>query len=153
MKFNFKLERLKDLKENFQDLARIELGRKIQEKIKVEEEIKVMNSKIEIISRKFKSEIHDSIPIAKLTSLIEYRKSLNEKLDNLHLELKKREIEEEIARNDYIEAKKEKDVLEKLKDKRYEEYKIEEKRLDIKELDELARNAYHYNGGTKNGQN
>lgn len=153
MKFNFKLERLKDLKENFQDLARIELGKKIQERIKVEEEIKVMNSKIEIISRKFKSEIHDSIPIAKLTSLIEYRKSLNEKLDNLHLELKKREIEEEIARNDYIEAKKEKDVLEKLKEKRYEEYKIEEKRLDIKELDEVARNAYHFNGGKKNGQN
>lgn len=153
MKFDFKLERLKDLKENFQDLARIELGKKIQERIKVEEEIKVMNSKIEIISRKFKSEIHDSIPIAKLTSLIEYRKSLNEKLDNLYLELKKREIEEEIARNDYIEAKKEKDVLEKLKDKRYEEYKIQEKRLDIKELDEVARNAYHFNGGKKNGQN
>lgn len=153
MKFDFKLERLKDLKENFQDLARIELGKKIQERIKVEEEIKVMNSEIEIISRKFKSEIHDSIPIAKLTSLIEYRKSLNEKLDNLYLELKKREIEEEIARNDYIEAKKEKDVLEKLKDKRYEEYKIQEKRLDIKELDEVARNAYHFNGGKKNGQN
>ncbi|RAO98408.1 hypothetical protein PW5551_09955 [Petrotoga sp. 9PW.55.5.1] len=153
MKFNFKLERLKDLKENFQDFARIELGKKIQERIKVEEEIKVMNSKIEIISRNFKSEIHDSIPIAKLTSLIEYRESLNEKLDNLYLELKKREIEEEIARNDYIEAKKEKDVLEKLKDKRYEEYKIQEKRLDIKELDEVARNAYHFNGGKKNGQN
>jgi len=153
MKFDFKLERLKDLKENFQDLARIELGKKIQERIKVEEEIKLMNSEIEISSRNFKSEIHDSIPIAKLTSLIEYRESLNEKLDNLYLELKKREIEEEIARNDYIEAKKEKDVLEKLKDKRYEEYKIQEKRLDIKELDEVARNAYHFNGGKKNGQN
>lgn len=153
MKFDFKLERLKDLKENFQDLARIELGKKIQERIKVEEEIKLMNSEIEISSRNFKSEIHDSIPIAKLTSLIEYRESLNEKIDNLYLELKKREIEEEIARNDYIEAKKEKDVLEKLKDKRYEEYKIQEKRLDIKELDEVARNAYHFNGGKKNGQN
>ncbi|POZ90788.1 flagellar export protein FliJ [Petrotoga halophila] len=143
MKFEFRLERLKDLKKSFEDTARIELGIKSKQRQLVEDEIKGISNKIDAFSTEFIKEVKDTISITKLLSMIEYNNYLNDQLSQLRLELQERLQEEEIARQNYLKAKSEKDILQKLKDKRLNEFKVQEKRADIKKLDEIARLNHH----------
>ncbi len=139
MKFEFRLERLKDLKERLEDTARIELGKKSKQRQLVEDEINQMSDKFDAFSTEFIKEVKDTISITKLSNMIEYKNYLNEQLSQLNLVLQEKLQEEEIARQNYLRAKNEKDILQKLKDKRFDEFKMQEKRADIKELDEIAR--------------
>ncbi|ABX32640.1 flagellar export protein FliJ [Petrotoga mobilis SJ95] len=139
MKFEFRLERLKDLKKILEDNARMELGKKSKQRQLVEDEIKQISNKIDTFSDEFTKEVKDTISITKLSNMIEYKNHLNEQLSQLHLVLHEKLQEEEIARQNYLKAKNEKDILQKLKDKRFDEFKIQEKRANIKELDEIAR--------------
>ena len=139
MKFEFRLERLKDLKKILEDNARIELGKKSKQRQLVEDEINQISNKIDTFSTEFIKEVKDTISITKLSNMIEYKNYLNEQLSQLRLVLQEKLQEEEMARQNYLKAKNEKDILQKLKDKRFDEFKIREKRADIKELDEIAR--------------
>ncbi|PNR95594.1 flagellar export protein FliJ [Petrotoga olearia] len=143
MKFEFRLERLKDLKKSLEDTARIELGIKNKQRQLVEDEINKMNNKIDTFSTEFIKEVKDTISITKLLSMIEYNNYLNDQLSQLRLELQEQLQEEETARQNYLKAKSEKDILQKLKDKRLNEFKVQEKRADIRELDEIARLNHH----------
>jgi flagellar FliJ protein len=145
MGFKYRLDRLQNLKEKFEDSARIELGRKVEERKKVEEEIRELNKKIDNFSFEFRNEIKKAVSVSKLTNMIEYKKYLNDQLNNLFVDLHKKIQEEEEALENYLKAKREKDVLQKLKDKRLEDYRIEEKRQEIKDLDEIARINYIIN--------
>ncbi|PNR92865.1 flagellar export protein FliJ [Petrotoga sp. 9PWA.NaAc.5.4] len=147
MAFKFKLERLKDLRERYEEMSRIELGKKIEERLAIEKEIASLNKKIEAFSLEFKNEIKKSVSVSKLTNMIDYKKQLNSLLSNLVIKLNQKIQEEEIARNNYLNAKKEKDVLQKLQERRFESYKTDEKRKDIKELDEIAQMNYFTKGG------
>jgi flagellar FliJ protein len=146
MAFKFKLERLKDLREHYEEMSRIELGKKIEERLEIEKEIVSLNKKIDAFSLEFKNEIKKSVSVSKLTNMIDYKKQLNSLLSNLVIKLNQKIREEEIARNNYLNAKKEKDVLQKLQDRRFESYKTDEKRKDIKELDEIAQINYFTRG-------
>ncbi|MDN5346193.1 hypothetical protein X928_02240 [Petrotoga miotherma DSM 10691] len=139
MKFEFRLERLKDLKKILEDNARIELGKKSKQRQLVEDEINQISNKIDTFSTEFIKEVKDTISITKLSNMVEYKNYLNEQLSQLRLVLQEKLQEEEMARQNYLKAKNEKDILQKLKDKRFDEFKIREKRADIKELDEIAR--------------
>jgi flagellar FliJ protein len=139
LKFEFRLERLKDLKKILEDTARIELGKKSKQRQLVEDEINQISNKIDTFSTEFIKEVKDTISITKLSNMIEYKNYLNEQLSQLHLVLQEKLQEEETARQNYLRAKNEKDILQKLKDKRFDEFKMQEKRADIKELDEIAR--------------
>ena len=77
--------------------------------------------------------------------MIEYKKYLNDQLNSLFKKLNEKIKEEEEALENYLQAKREKDILQKLKDKRLEDYRIEEKRQEIKDLDEVARINYIIN--------
>lgn len=145
MGFKYRLGRLQNLKEKFEDSARLELGKKVEERKKVEEDIRDLNKKIESFSLEFRNEIKGTVSVTKLTNMIEYKKNLNDQLNSLFKELNKKIKEEEEALENYLQAKREKDILQKLKDKRLEDYRIEEKRQEIKDLDEVARINYIIN--------
>jgi len=145
MGFKYRLGRLQNLKEKFEDSARLELGKKVEERKKVEEDIRELNKKIESFSLEFRNEIKGAVSVTKLTNMIEYKKYLNDQLNSLFKELNKKIKEEEEALENYLQAKREKDILQKLKDKRLEDYRIEEKRQEIKDLDEVARINYIIN--------
>ena len=145
MGFKYRLGRLQNLKEKFEDSARLELGKKVEERKKVEEDIRDLNKKIESFSLEFRNEIKGAVSVTKLTNMIEYKKYLNDQLNSLFKELNKKIKEEEEALENYLQAKREKDILQKLKDKRLEDYRIEEKRQEIKDLDEVARINYIIN--------
>ncbi|MDY6895031.1 MAG: hypothetical protein SVO01_06395, partial [Thermotogota bacterium] len=85
MKFEFRLERLKDLKKILEDTARIELGKKSKQRQLVEDEINQISNKIDTFSTEFIKEVKDTISITKLSNMIEYKNYLNEQLSQLHL--------------------------------------------------------------------
>lgn len=145
MGFKYRLGRLQNLKEKFEDSARLELGKKVEERKKVEEDIRDLNKKIESFSLEFRNEIKGTVSVTKLTNMIEYKKNLNDQLNSLFKKLNEKIKEEEEALENYLQAKREKDILQKLKDKRLEDYRIEEKRQEIKDLDEVARINYIIN--------
>lgn len=145
MGFKYRLGRLQNLKEKFEDSARLELGKKVEERKKVEEDIRDLNKKIESFSLEFRNEIKGAVSVTKLTNMIEYKKYLNDQLNSLFKKLNEKIKEEEEALENYLQAKREKDILQKLKDKRLEDYRIEEKRQEIKDLDEVARINYIIN--------
>jgi len=147
LKFEFRLERFKDLKKSLEDTARIELGKKIKQRQLVEDEINQISNKIDAFSTEFIKEIKNTTSINKISNMVVYKNSLNEQLSQLSLKLQEKLQEEETALQNYLKAKNEKDILQKLKDKRLTEFKIEEKRLEIKELDEIARLNYQSKEG------
>jgi flagellar FliJ protein len=74
--------------------------------------------------------------------MIRYRQSLNNKRDLQVRIYQKSLLEEDKSRNIYLEKKMDKDILNKLKIRKKEEYDIEQKKNDIKELDEIAQTMY-----------
>jgi flagellar FliJ protein len=83
MGFKYRLGRLQNLKEKFEDSARLELGKKVEERKKVEEDIRDLNKKIESFSLEFRNEIKGTVSVTKLTNMIEYKKYLNDQLNSL----------------------------------------------------------------------
>ncbi|BBE31397.1 hypothetical protein OSSY52_15380 [Tepiditoga spiralis] len=142
MKFIFNLQRLMDLRKKFEEMAKDEFKKKVKERIEVEEQIEQIDKKIDGFVSSFNNELTYSVSPMRFKQLIEYREYLKKervKLIKLY-QIKLRE--EESAREDYLEAKKEKDILDKLKQRKLENYNYEMKLSEIKELDEIAQKMY-----------
>ena len=142
MKFVFNLQKLMDLRKKFEEMAKDEFKKKVKERIEVEEKIEQIDKKIDGFVNSFNNELTFSVSPMRFKQLIEYREYLKKervKLIKLY-QIKLRE--EESAREDYLEAKKEKDILDKLKQRKLENYNYEMKLSEIKELDEIAQKMY-----------
>lgn len=142
MKFVFNLERLMGLREKFEQLAKEELQKKIKERIQIEEEIEKINNKILKFQNDFNNLLKQSITSDKIQHLMKYREHLNIERKKLVILYQIKLKEEQIAREEYLQAKKEKDILDKLKERRKEDFFQELKSSENKEMDEIAQKIY-----------
>lgn len=142
MKFKFSLQKVQDLREKLEESAKEELGKKIQQRLIEESKLENINSEIQEYNKNFDQYLKSKISSAKIQEMIRYRQSLKNKRDLQVRIYQKALMDEDKARKFYLEKKMDKDILDKLKLRRKEEYNIERKKHDIKQLDEIAQNMY-----------
>lgn len=142
MAFNFNLQKITDLREKLEKKAQRFLAKKINERVETETLINEVDEKIDNYESYFNDQLHGLVNSNNLKHLLDYRDSLRKKRNELIKIYQKKLKYENEARKEYIERKKEKDILEKLKKRRYENYKIELRRQQNKTMDEVASKMY-----------
>ncbi len=130
------------LRKKFEDLAREELSKKIKERQEVEERIHTIDLKISEFEREFNNELKFTISPQKLQQLIEYREFLKKERIRLIKFLQKKLSEENVARQEYLKKKNEREVLEKLRERKYDDFMTELRKIESKEMDEVAQNKF-----------
>ncbi len=130
------------LRKKFEDLAREELSKKIKERQEVEERIHTIDLKISEFEREFNNELKFTISPQKLQQLIEYREFLEKERIRLIKFLQKKLSEENVARQEYLKKKNEREVLEKLRERKYDDFMTELRKIESKEMDEVAQNKF-----------
>ncbi len=133
MAFRFRLEKILQLKIKLRDAKKAELSY-------INSKIKSLNKRLEEVRHNIKNLSHPKQTVsfyelnncyATLERLIYEEKALTEEIQNLEKE--RGRIVDEL-----IELQKDVKILEKLKEKKYEEFRREILRKEIKLLDELA---------------
>jgi flagellar FliJ protein len=142
MKFKFSLQKVQDLREKLEEIAKEELGKKIQRRLIEENNLENINKEIQEYNKHFDQYLKSKISSVKIQEMIRYRQSLKNKRELQVRIYQKALMDEDKARIFYLEKKMDKDILDKLKLRRKEEYNIERKKYDIKQLDEIAQNMY-----------
>ncbi|MGM0640555.1 MAG: flagellar export protein FliJ [Thermotogota bacterium] len=142
MRFKFSLQKVQNLREKLEESAKEELGKKIQLRLIEENRLNNINKEINEYNKHFDQYLKSEITSAKIQEMIRYRQSLKNKRD-LQVRIYQNAIlEEDKARNNYLKKKMDKDILDKLKLRKKEEFDFAMKKNDIKEIDEIAQKMY-----------
>ncbi|MBM7559653.1 flagellar export protein FliJ [Marinitoga litoralis] len=146
MRFHFNLERLKNLRERLEEDAKRIFLEATAERIKAEEALVEINERIKEENRNYLKQISQNlISIQEIQQWRAYLESLEKERIRLgEIYREKLAIEEE-KRQKYLEARKERVILEKLKERKFEEYKIEYQREENRNLDEIGIQMYYRN--------
>lgn len=118
---------------------------KLQELALIRAEIEELeNKRDQIIKRKhwamedFKSKVSTGVKPPSIKNYIDYFARLSEDIERVAQEILRKEKEEERVIEEIVVLRREKKSMEILKERRYEEYLIELKRYEDKQLDELV---------------
>lgn len=142
MRFKFSLQKVQNLREKLEESAKEDLGKKIQQRLREENKLEEINKEIREYNEHFDQYLKAKITSAKIQEMIRYRQSLKNKRD-LQVRIYQNAIlEEDKARNNYLKKKMDKDILDKLKIRKKEEFDFAMKKNDIKEIDEIAQKMY-----------
>lgn len=146
MRFHFSLERLRNLKERLEEDAKRIFLEATAERIRAEEALVEINNKIKEENERFIHQISNNlITIQEIQQWRSYLESLEkEKIRLGEVYREKLSIEEE-KRQLYLEARKERIILDKLKERKFEEYKLEYQREENRSLDEIGIQMFYRN--------
>lgn len=141
--FRFRLETLFRFREHLAEQAEHEVARLAREE-------QSLRAAIEQLHRRLLDEQEQSATTVAhdLQTLDAHRRSLAEQIRALERELEAVRVERERAEQRMIERMQERDVLGRLRQRRYEEFTLEQRRQEQRQLDEIAarrhRNAPSY---------
>ncbi|SHF07092.1 flagellar FliJ protein [Marinitoga hydrogenitolerans DSM 16785] len=139
MRFHFNLERLKNLRERLEEEAKRIFLEATAERIKSEQDLVDINNKIKLENENFIKQISNNlITIQEIQQWRSYLESLEKERIRLGEIYREKVAIEEEKRQKYLEARKERIILEKLKERKFEEYKIEYQREENRNLDEIG---------------
>lgn len=134
--FRFGLEKLLGLRKYYEDEAKIELGKAVGILAGIESNIRaVAGERAKAAAAQFSPENS----AAEIQQYMFYLLRLDEAKERLLREAALAEEEVETAREAFIEASRERKVLENLKDKRRGEYKKEALAEEAKALDDIGK--------------
>jgi len=143
--FKFKLHKVLDVRKIEEDIARNELFKANKKLDEIKEEKNNLSG--------YQQEIYDYIRNIENQSLVEVMQArdymfLNrQRIAQKDAELKKQLAEKNRCREEYIERKRKKEVLEKLKEKEFQRYYQETLQREQKELDDIGQQAGRILGG------
>ena len=137
-KFQFKMESLLRLRESLEEQKKNEFGRAVAELERQREKLNQLLNEKERMVQEFHENVKNRIDSRKSDSYNKYIKLLDKRIDEQRVIVKKCEDIEKECRFQLIEATKEKKKLEKLREKQFQQYLIEEKREEQKLTDELV---------------
>lgn len=141
-KFKYKMETLLKLKENLEKQLKIEFINMKNCLTEEKEKLNKLNQRYHkyesLLIKNLKNELNITDINSHKNSLVFINKKINEQEELIN------EIEEDLEKiiKNLIQIIKEKKVLEKLKDKEYEKYKIELKKEEDKEIDDFISFKY-----------
>jgi flagellar FliJ protein len=133
-RFEFKLERILHIKEHLETLAKQKYAVILQKKVSLEVEIREMEASIE-------QTINSLGGTAGASSLMmsdSYIRGLEMQIENNHAKINELEEELHARRAELDEAMKERKTMETLRDKSFENYKVEYRKHENSLTDEAA---------------
>jgi len=150
-KFKFKLETVLKVKTRIVELRQKELAEAEHRREQAHRQLLLRQAEVTRTLNNYREDLQQRIDVRQAVNYDRFLIWLNKQVDlaAAHLEQCARLVDE--ARNRLIEAAKEKQILEKLKEKAFEEYKLEDQRLDNKFLDELGTDGFVRRGNGQGG--
>ena len=137
-KFKFRLQRVLDTKGSDEKMRQRDLGIAQQTFNTEEERLKNLNTELREQSEKQRSLVSGSAKVADLVMNHRWQRQLNTRISKQTEEVEHcGEVVEE-RRQELLETSREKKVLERLKEKKFEEYRITELTAQQNALDDLG---------------
>lgn len=137
-KFKFKLETVLKVKIRVEELRQKELKEAEVRREQARRQLIQRQEEVQATVANYREQFQASIDLNKANDYHRFLLWLNKQVELAMQRLEQCEQEVRERRLKLMEATREKKVLEKLKEKAYEEYKAEELREEIKFLDELG---------------
>ena len=141
--FNFRLQSVLNLKEQQQDSIQKELMQLHNQYSQVEQQINNYQQKKINYLQQLKSKEAEGINLNNMIRYHNYIDHLNQEIEELELKLNYWQEEISKCREKLLSKTKEKKVLDKLKDRKHEEYWEDFLREEQKFNDELATNSFN----------
>ncbi len=136
--FKFKLQNLLNIKEKFEQQAKIDYGEELARLAKEEEKLKDLNDTKLASMEKLRESFTGTINIHTYNEYNNYVQKLDKMIVEQEVEVKAQEERMNEAKRKLAEAVKERKTLEKLREKKVEEFKKEEQLAEDKLVDELV---------------
>ena len=137
--FTFGLEKVLNLRQFHEDEAKIELGRAVGALAELESRIRSVAVER---AKAAEDQFSPGNTAVEIQQYMYYLIRLDNTKERLLIEAAQAELKVEEARSVYIEASRERKVLEKLKEKRYKEYRKSLFAEEAKALDDVSRRRY-----------
>ena len=141
-KFIFKLQTVLNIKQQHEDNKKNELGKAIQ-LLEAEKQKLIALEKLQVETIREFNEKTRKATVYKLIEFNEYLSLLNSKIKSQKEEVNNAALYVDKVREELLLAVKERKILDKLKEKKHDEYMIEQKKLEQKTNDEIV--SYNYN--------
>ncbi|MCS7174929.1 flagellar export protein FliJ [Pseudothermotoga sp.] len=136
--FRFRLSRLLSLKISHEQLLKIQLNA-LRNQIKdIETDLKGFEEQLRSLDLRTLSRSTRGVTGFELSQLLTYREILWREIESLKSKLDQLRKQEETLRDQYLEARKERKILQNLRERRFKAYAFEQDRLHRLYLDEVA---------------
>lgn len=141
-KFKFKLETVLKVKIRVEELRKKELQLAQSQRDQAYKQLQQRQTEVSQTLNNFREDLMQRIDVRQAVNYDRFLQWLNKQVELAMAHLEQCELQVTEARNKLVEAAKEKQILEKLKEKAYEAFKLEEQRLENQFLDELGTGSY-----------
>lgn len=153
-KFIFKMEQLLNIKRQLEASVKNELANAIRSLEYEKQLLKDLESSRIDYKNDIKQSMQEGIAVQKLKEFNAFMEALDTKIINQKKEVKDAQKVVDNIREKLVSVVKEKKILEKLKEKKYQEYILEQQKKDELELSEIANYKYiEHKVGDNNGNN
>jgi flagellar FliJ protein len=136
--FNFRLERVRALRESFEDQAREELAASLSVRLKGEAMLQAASERYSTAQHTRRQTAAFEVTGQDLLAVQAYVDRTGRARQAAELELDRREAEVDARRTALLAAARERQVLERLKERRAADHKRESERVEGALLDEMA---------------
>lgn len=140
--FNFRLERVRALRESFEDQAREELAASLSTRLKGEAMLRAASETYAGAQATHRKTAADELTGQDLLAMQAYVERTSRARQAAELELDRREAEVDARRTALLTAARERQVLERLKERRAADHRRESARIESVLLDEMAINSH-----------
>jgi flagellar FliJ protein len=148
--FHFRLERVRALRERSEDLAKEEFAASLTLRMRGEALLRSVCEELEGAHATERALVTgDGMDGATLASLQAYRERVERRREAAAIDLERAEEELAARRDALVSASRERQVLERLKDRRRADHERERNRLEGVVLDEIATNRHNRRMGAR----
>ncbi len=146
-KFVFKLQSVLNIKKQIEDSLKIQLGKAVQALEAEKELLKELESEKKRCMGEVGSKVSGGVKVDKLKNYNAYISFIKQKISRQYEMVKSAQEIVDKYREELTGMMKERKMLEKLREKQYEEYMQEIKKKEQKDIDEIV----SYRGSARNG--
>jgi flagellar FliJ protein len=146
--FNFRLERVRALRESFEDQAREELAASMSIRLKGEAMLRAAHERYSAAHHTRRETAQLEVSGQDLIAMQAYVDRTSRAREAAELELGRREAEVDARRTALLAAARERQVLERLKERRAKDHMRESNRVESVLLDEMALNTHRRAGAS-----
>lgn len=148
-KFIFSMQNLLDMKEKLEEQAKNNYSQANLRLMEAEEELHRLENRLEEAQELLRMEMSDALNVRMIRNRENAVEILKTYVWQQQLVVIQRQKDVDLARQRLNEAMKERKTYEKLREKAFEEFKLEENRKEQKEVDELV--SFRYGVGAAEG--
>ena len=151
-KFNFRLQGVLDLFELKEELLQQDLAKLLSELLLEKNKLGILKDDYEYTREKLEEELAGQPDLKKISFINDYLRFLDLKIKDEKKIIKVMEEVNATKRKELEKAMKDKNVMDNLKERRYEEYKHDVSKQEQKVIDEIGTQRFLYkNGSFSNG--